>query len=155
MSEYFKPLSRRVGVVALMIACLLMMGWLRSYRQFDDIEVGFGITSYGASSMGGGIDFYRFTFGDVADTFEWPSLDIASNALSVNRNDTVDPWGSHQIEWRWDWMGFHIGEANVVGSGQRARHDQDCMVPYWAMVLPMTVLSALLLLRKRTLSNGA
>lgn len=42
---YFKPLRRKIGVIALVMACVFAMGWVRSISVLD--EVGFiGKDSY-------------------------------------------------------------------------------------------------------------
>lgn len=35
--EFFKPWRRRIGVVTLVLACVLMAGWVRSQSMADDI----------------------------------------------------------------------------------------------------------------------
>ena len=35
MRDYFKPLSRKLGVLTLVMACALMAIWMRSYSQVD------------------------------------------------------------------------------------------------------------------------
>ena len=145
---------RTCGIVVLAIACLFTAGWIRSRTYMDDVEIGFGYVAYGVTSMGGGLDFYRFTFNDVPKTLEWPNISTTSSQYFESNTRDVDPWSSHEIEWRRDWLGFHIGVAKLVGSGQRPRRDQDCMVPYWAVVCPLTLLAGLLMLFTRRPSKS-
>ena len=38
MRESFKPLRKRIGVVTLLMACLLMVGWVRSPSFHDEVS---------------------------------------------------------------------------------------------------------------------
>lgn len=40
MWSYFKPLRRKFGVMTLVMACLLLVGWMRSFSRHDQLEVG-------------------------------------------------------------------------------------------------------------------
>ena len=61
LGNFFHGWRRKLGVVTLVLACVFMGGWMRSQFQFDDLELPAGTAAYGFTSMGGGIDFYRFT----------------------------------------------------------------------------------------------
>lgn len=134
--------------MTLLMACALMAGWFCSFVRLDDIAIDTGGVSYGVTSIGGGLDFYRVTYRDstVAEGWAWPRV----MSYPIGTQDPMDlaPWPCHEIEWRWDFMGFHVGVANLIGTGQPIRRDQDCMVPYWSIILPLTLLSAYLILWK-------
>ncbi len=54
MGEFFKGRKRKVGVVTLVMACLFMGGWVRSYSNCDSIRVSYNrcLASYeGVISM--------------------------------------------------------------------------------------------------------
>ena len=38
MGAYFKPLRWKIGVVTLVIACVFVVGWVRSVRVKDEIS---------------------------------------------------------------------------------------------------------------------
>lgn len=59
------------------------------------------------------------------------------------RAEAVQSIGS---EWRVDWLGFHFGAAkNTAGT---IRLIEFWIIPFWSIVIPMTLLSAWLLLSK-------
>ena len=91
MPTYFKPLRRKIGVLTLVLACVLMAGWVRSLSIQDK------------------------------ELFNIDSL----------RNAIISSQGS--IAWeRW------------IGNG---RHESTS-IAYWSIVIPVTMLSAWLLLSK-------
>lgn len=58
-----------------------------------------------------------------------------------------DPFLGQDVEWRFDWAGFTAGAAQNRFRAPPLRIDLHC-VPYWAIVIPLTMLSAWLLLSK-------
>ena len=50
-------------------------------------------------------------------------------------------WNGYDVEWRRDWNQFHFG-AGSNGSG----HTDSYIIPYWSIVVPLTLLSAYLIL---------
>ncbi len=57
-----------------------------------------------------------------------------------------NPWKYQNVEWRTDWIGFHFGAANATAGS--IRRVEFWIVPYWSIVIPLTLLSAYLLLSK-------
>ncbi len=146
MGEFFHGWRRKLGCVTLVMACVFMGGWVRSQFTFDDLEVPFGNAACGVTSMGGGLDFYRLTTLD--QTSAWSSTTYSSGTeVTVDADGTpmeTTPWSAqHQIEWRRDWAGFHFGVSR-----EGNRRDEDCMIPYWSIVIPLTLISYWLLLPK-------
>ena len=144
MREFFRGWKRKVGVVALAMACVFMVGWFRSQSRFEYIDVSFGNVSYGVTSMHSGLAFSRTTQLDPTTVLEF--IDFKSVELFIKPQDPFNgtPWSKNfEFEWRWDWAGFHIGEGRYAN-----RRDQDCMIPYWFIVIPLTAISAGLLLSK-------
>ena len=144
MSDYFRGWRRKVGVMTLVMACLFMVGWFRSQTRFEYIDFSFGNVTYGVTSMHSGLAFSRTMELDPTSVLDF--IDFKSVELFIKPQDPFNgtPWSpGFQFDWRWDWAGFHIGEGQYA-----TRRDQDIMVPYWSIVLPLTALSAFLLLSK-------
>jgi hypothetical protein len=137
MGEFFRGWKRKVGVVTLVMACVFMVGWVRSQFKFDNLEIPCGTARYGVSSAFGGLDFYRLT--GLTRALTWRSVNYTSNLLTWD-SDEVGSFPS-VIEWKWDWAGFRF-EVSHIGN----RRDEDYMIPYWSIVYPLTMLSAFLLL---------
>jgi hypothetical protein len=144
MREFFRGWRRRAAIVMLGLACILTVGWLRSFSRIEYIEAPIGISAIGVASMHGGLDFYRIT--SLENKPLLASVECKSFAFHPDQIQppNTTPWGSEIVfDWRWDCAGFHLGAGHYSH-----RRDQDCMIPYWAVVGPLTVLSAYILLSK-------
>ena len=141
MSNYFKPLRRKVGVVTLGLACLLVAGWARNYSVRESINFPIGDSSA-----------LQFHSGDhcmslVAMWTSIPDKEMAS--VRFYRHDDKDG------------VRLHVGEVMLAsgpspfrpkwfrfGLGNRLTTLMTYSLPYWSMVVPLTLLSACLLLSK-------
>jgi len=142
MRDFFKLRRRKYGLVTLVMACVLMVGWIRSHFRFEFIDIPVGNSAIGVTSMHGGLDFSRVT--SLENKPVSNSIEVKSVELFINPKEPSNrtPWGPDFVfDWRWDWAGFHIGAGQYS-----SRRDQDCMIPYWALVMPLSLLSAWFLL---------
>lgn len=150
MGEVFKGWRRKAGCVALMMACVLMGLWMRGYRVSDALS--FGIDSAGndvwLNSSRDGIRWERY-FG-AGGAWGWQQF-------PVPRTGTVFPFDDPKwlaictIDWRWRACGFDFGEWH--SKQKDTFRSYYWLIPYWSLVLPLTLLSAYLILwnpRKRT-----
>lgn len=114
MREFFKPWRRKLGVVTLVMACLLMAGWVRSVRKLDHCS--FHVSEYSFhtfSSCNGRVAWQRI---EPADRTQWewnapwvgPKLfrEIAGGSAEdfAKRKLAGIPTEDEQIEWRWRWI---------------------------------------------------
>ena len=95
--------------------------------------------------MNGGLDFYRLT--GSGEPWEL-AIEFSSKLIdSVDANGKpikATLWhADSEIEWQWDWAGFHFVVSRIPN-----RRDEDYMIPYWCVVIPLTLISAFLLLSK-------
>jgi hypothetical protein len=107
MHTFFHGWRRSAGVVLLVVALVLMVGWIRSDIVFDQVVV-------------------------------------AGNLVISNSGCLV-----------WIWMGWHDPDLNILHwySDTASPFDEDwylgtdgVRLPYWALAIPLTLLSAYLLL---------
>ena len=137
MREFFQGWRRKAGLTTLAMALLLFTAWMRSYVFRDRVffpgqQYCQTITSHGGSILWdqwlnpGKFDSLPIEFTSFKDLFTdcYPGEDI-------------------EVEWRMDWAGFAFGKANPISDRMAW-----WIVPYWALVLPLTLLSAWLLLIK-------
>jgi hypothetical protein len=146
MGAYFKPLRRKIGVITLVMACVMTVGWGRSQTKLDLIGCSFRDPEvyYGVRSIDGSLHFYRYSGYDSEDgtwiysSCPWVAVDASGKPFRVK------PWKpKYEIDWRREWGGFYFGVSHSA-----LRRDEDFMIPYWTVVLPLTSLSAWLLLSK-------
>lgn len=136
MGEFFKPRRRKSGVVVLVMALLLTAGWVKSLTKRDFIEIDLSNATYRIGSMNG--EFKLIYVAPAAGQRFWSSDEL----LDPKR----DLWEGYQMEWRRDWAGFHFGVGTMPSLPNRTT---ALSFPYWFIVLPLTLLSARLLLSKQ------
>ena len=157
MRDYFKPLRRKLGVVTLIIACVFLTGWVRSQSSYDElkfvdrfptperIELHFAISC-------------DSVFGIIISSFKSQITAATSKSnLFDYRNEpgtkSVDNrFGQMGVEWMNQSFGFRFGEADVGGNEtlgiQPIGEIKIWLIPYLSIVIPLTLLSAYLLLSK-------
>ncbi len=144
--SYFKPLRRKLGVVALLVACVFAVGWARSLKRDEVLNLNAHRSNFAIRSFDGRIQFRRFGPNDAREFVSWNSMPPPKERWMLAEY-IVDDWRHFNLTWRNDFFSsFHIG----TGTHKRmsSRHLDLCTLPYWSIVIPLTLLSAWLLLSK-------
>jgi hypothetical protein len=137
MGIYFKPLRRKIGVVTLMLACLFAAGWVRSRSIIDNFGGPTrGRFEVGINSIDNSIDLTLFVRGTSNETvWRMPDHDSCENVpLDVVFDGFI---------WVISLCGFKVGYQLPPQCCHTV-----CLIPYWSIVIPLTLLSAWLLLSK-------
>jgi hypothetical protein len=146
MREFFQGWRRKIGCATLVMACVLMIGWVRSMREFHCLAV--------AKNM-----IVQSTKGRV--TLFWDNSDSRNPVLwwhGETTDESYDPLQAQEglnIDWRWSCAGVTLG-AYTVQEGSRLARTDVYDVRYWLLVIPLTLLSAYLILwkpRKRKMAD--
>ena len=143
---YFKPLRRKIGVLTLATACVLMGGWTRSLAYYNSLIIrGYGVTVFFLDSNSGCLSFTRQR--------EWP-------LSGMTLRPRLPTWFEHNtgaIEGRgltfssnavliFNYLGMR---RTCKGRSLQSHWQQEIIaVHYWSIVIPLTLLSAYLLLSK-------
>jgi len=152
---YFKPWRRKIGVVTLVMAVVLAIGWIRSISladyggcggevvpgEFHDIIV--------TGSVRQTLFFHiidRRKFPPLSEMkFYWTSEKISDTSPHVgNMSDFANP--GQKV---WGLFGFAFGSP--LGSDEL--HFSEVELPYWMVTILLSLLSAFLLLSKPRKSN--
>lgn len=134
MMGYFKPLRRKLGVLTLVIACLFTLGWMRSGFRFDELTFSaFGIRFDAVSAKN--LLCLSLNGGEW-----WRPLELIS-LPHIHPKD-----GDDCFEW---WKGF------VIQHQKAEKYGALYQIPYWTIVIPLTLLSAWLLVSKPEQSKPA
>jgi len=169
MGDFFRGWRRKVGVVTLMVALAFMTAWFRSigvqemfYLAKSDYNIA-RIVSTNASLV-----WERFqpevpmfvVSGDscISVAFENSRDCVLSSPFNYTLDTTAEPtlagppwerpaFPPHPVVWSWQWYGFGQGGCHHTGYSGNARLAL-LRIPYWAIVLTFTLLSAFLLLSK-------
>ena len=140
MGDYFKPWRRKIGVMTLLIACVLAAGWVKS-AAFNDLII-FPIGQdlrFGVVSNRGRIALVRHDWHENAPTLRtyWFSASFAEHP------DAVFILDHEELQW--------LLRLGAFGIRQRLTSSFTVsliQLPYWSIVIPLTLLSAWLLLSK-------
>jgi len=141
MGDFFRGSRRKIGCTTLLVALILMVGWVRSFARWDVIELNSWPRRVGiASSFNGDLLFYLASV-NAREILFWPSVSLGPSFISkeafLKSSDVVT------VTWRWDWAAFHLTDR-MHGD---VRY-QMLIVPYWCVVPPLTLFSAVLLFSK-------
>jgi len=134
MGELFHGWRRKLGVVTLVMACVLMAGWIRSETIGDDITFRLGKCGHEIRS-----ERSRIT---SISTWVRDSRWLPENEWTTGFSPEVD---SGSI---WDRIGFLYNVCENNDADSNLSFQRLLMVPYWSIVIPLTLLSAYLLLGK-------
>ena len=160
MVDYFKPLRRKLGLGTLVLACVFAAIWTRSLFMSDSVFYPANSQlppRYDDASV-------RDQDGNDMTVGVWScdgclAIEYALDAVvSVTMFDFGEPWFVHRLgfghpgiaqfqqcdgEWVWRSCGF-----GKVESRNSLMFTTVWLFPYWSVVLPLTLLSAWLLLSK-------
>jgi len=171
MREFFHGWRRKAGCVTLVMAISLMAGWMRSLYphvpspvpgQFVFDEQGWEI-GYSFHRVGHAV--HRFSLKDSCMTWERIQADapiMVNNVIGVWLNASATNFpdvGIQSNAWiaKQEWCGFARGRFHLK-DGRFNLRIARLVLPFWAIVIPLTLLSAYLLLwkpRKRPTKQSA
>lgn len=134
---YFKSLRQKIGVATLAIACVFAAGWLRSEMLSDILNLPYRSHRAGVRSQSGTFGWcYEYTL----DGREYPTVVVGWRTETVPK-PLID-WRKYQRGL--GRLGFQWG-SDKFGDVERKYYFQ---APYWSIVIPLTLLSAYLLISK-------
>ena len=152
MGEFFNGWNRKIGVLTLLLACVLMGWWVRSLRICDDVY--FCREQISLVSKSGAFFVFQRSDDDphnVAWQFPiWQTFATFSDEIALDADQ--------EIQWRMRSLGFDIGELRfdirkIVTTDRNGYRICWWQFPYWSILIPLTFLSLRLLLSKHRLSN--
>jgi hypothetical protein len=171
--EFFRGWRRTAGLATLAMALLLTVGWMRSAVVVDEFSVEPPVaedqdgprTYHTVRSQQGVLGWEQWTT-DAGQRVIHDTYDTSFSSRAVSASDVFDIPKADivKFDWRWKWCGIDLG-STVVDDEHRAReagnspelilglvyghwHSVHYVIPYWLLVLPLTLLSAWLLLSK-------
>ena len=144
MGDFFHGWRRKAGCVTLLMACVMMCGWVRSRTTCDFISF-FGSDRkalHDLSSTRMGLMYMRT---DQDFTGQTKSITFATRTWNPAR--VTDYLLGTEMNWRIDSCGFRFGKSVHRGPYSIANLTA-WIIPYWSIVIPLTAISACLLLTK-------
>lgn len=145
MRDFFHGWRRKLGCVTLLMAAALMMAWMRSLLVEDLIlETGPEMTYY--TSHHGLLQWDQITH-TAGRPVTWDKT-RRWEILALHNHDAVTrPIRESVLVWQRPGFGFSPAVAEYYdSSGIPCRREQR-IIPYWSLIVPLTLLSAYLFLR--------
>ena len=135
MGDFFHGWRRKVGVLTLLLACVLMGGWIRSLTSFEGVAIprGSGMVSVFGSLLGN-LVWGRFDDASMNRIY-WESSPLPKSAVQPLAFDQA-----YQVKWQF------CGFGHAIRSVSTTIEAKYWFISYWSIVVPLTLLSAFLLL---------
>jgi hypothetical protein len=147
MNGYFNPLRRKVGVVTLVLACVFAAGWVRSSQTLDQRFFQNGATA---------VEYLQSDQGAIV----WVHLNATSEPeTSLFESCLPPPFFTSAAfpfvtDLKYEGAAISYGFAfHSVTSNEAAGF--GCRIPYGSIVIPLTLLSAWLLISKPRAGEAA
>jgi len=153
MGEFLKGWRRKMGCVTLVMACVFTAAWVRSLTLQDCYSFGSGkgdimfVVCSREGAFGEIITFYRLPVTwKNGEGMGWePGWDVVPQK-------EFDIAHGKNTEWRWKWAGFDFFQVSQMDEDTIKFTNpiviRGCLVPYWTIVIPLTLVSTYLLLVK-------
>ena len=145
MPTYFKPLRRKFGVVTLLLALAFLASWVRSMGLNDYLKIEWN--SNCANVLGS-------TPAGIVLQFDWEWDDDAL-PIEFKRNDVIRKkwWPSVEVSTtkvRRRTRGLTVGNTDkfLIWLEAIYKHHWRQVLPHWSIVIPLTLISAYLLVSK-------
>jgi hypothetical protein len=144
MWQFFHGWRRKAGVVALVMAIWFVECWVRGHAVKDVIQFGngSGVVFDSIILSRHGLMWVRYESLDLS-AFGWtPGWSVVpiEQAPSLHSGESRIVYNT---KWRWSWFGFDFCDASNADSRSFHRN-----IPYWSVTIPLTFLSACLILWK-------
>ncbi|WP_010582198.1 hypothetical protein [Schlesneria paludicola] len=141
----FKLWRRKFGVLTLLLACVAMTGWVRSFIFADWIER----SSIKIVSLDGGV------CGEYTRNLHEFIRKLSLSTVSAEHAPDQYRFSTRSAHWNQKVLGFGLktygGDSRNIGGIVYNSSFSVYRIPYWSIALPLTALSAhLLLSRPRT-----
>lgn len=147
MREFFKGWRRKVGCVALVVACVFTSGWIRSFGTTDWLSMRGRGEARPPLKIVSSIGSFAILPMKYSSSMNW----IRSFDLTLPHLESAGPISIEMrpanFTWHWKHCGFGYATESNNSYGP-VRFYWLFMVPYWSLVLPLTLLAAYLILWK-------
>lgn len=143
MHVFFQGWKRKVGCITLVMVCLFVAGWVRSSGAYDVFAAPFGDTVLFVENLEGRFLLSVFQLHQVhprtkaryPQSMEWRTAEKRSGSFLI------------QVDRIWGKPLFQI-LRKTEGSGGNNIEITFLSIPYWSIVVPLTLISVWLLLSR-------
>lgn len=147
MGSYFKRLRRKIGVVTLVMACVFAAGWVRSLVTKDT----FSLRRDPRTICFVILNQSRVLLWQLTAPFATTTVQGFHETAPV-ANENYFNETEYVVEWHWQAAWFEFGKTHYRNFTPKFEN-QFFFIPYWSIVVPLTLLSGWLLLSKPRVSQ--
>jgi hypothetical protein len=148
MSDFFHGWRRKAGCVTLVMACVVTSAWIRSLYLRERFERG-SLNKLTIISANGSfrVQWRQWEIGILRGGWWEHAFGNRDVPRGINAIDNDwNPMEGQDIQWRAEFAGFHCGKGLAWGGHGSTATCYSCIVPYLPTAVPLTILSAYLLL---------
>ena len=142
MGEFFRRWRRKVGCIALVMASVFAGGWIRSIDTQDRLATEITPKCIGMFWSGESCLSISLAWSNDSD-IAWAKAVMVHHFSNFMYFTIMDSRESKLGSWP---IGFGLFRKEGISGGDE--QDLALLAPYWSVVLPLTALSAYLLLSK-------
>jgi hypothetical protein len=153
MGDFFHGWRRKIGVVTLLAACVLAAGWIRSFSREDEIAITLLHRRQSFDSLSGMIHSWSWRGEAQSWPYEWHSREVIVERPPKLPVDSLITGMRCPLIVEERLMlakivasAFDDSQSDHVDSISHSLRKRT--IPYWMIVLPLTMFSAYLLLIK-------
>ena len=142
MREFFRGWRRKIGLLTLVMACVVMVEWIRSMTNSTQFSIRTEKHAcVGIKSANQVFSLFYWRFNDLS--MKWDAQeDIEFVVYPFAEQPGMKNWPDGIFRWR---IGDFGWQASSIGPNHRM---VQFIAPNWSIVIPLTLISALLLLSK-------
>ena len=140
MWEFFRGCRRKIGICLLFLACALMVGWVRSAANVDFIKFPTGRRTWQEWAISDGLIRGWMLNNDLL-----PRESVPKSIFWQKANSRFEDFAMGD-EQRWRWRATRHREGRRVNDAFEFWYIPcSLVIPYWSIVLPVTLLAAVFL----------
>ena len=143
MGDFFRGWRRKVGCITLMMACAFAAGWVRSKSRQDDVRISVGYLPLFFNSCNGQLTWWQLQYLETVPTysfvFDWQTNPETRGRIFSFSKVVVPKKGRSSGP-----VHVRIPRAELLEQALLVNWTAD----YWTFTIPLTFISAWLLLSK-------
>lgn len=150
MREFFRGWKTKTGVLTLVLASVLMAGWVRSRSRADTVMYPVAKRTFDSLVSATGSLVWQRTHlapqpDGLVDVSPIGPTHLIWSTSPLFEGVAEEDSGFH---WRWRFCGLGIADTPPEQTDELGMSATFLYVPYWSIVVPLTLLSAFLLLSR-------
>lgn len=149
MNGYFRPLRRRLGVFTLAMACVLAVVWLLGRDRVDFVTLNFLGHRWNVVTGCGSVQIVSGWLS--SQSVEYIGLNPPE---AITQTLVISQQPLNDMAFRMSWLKWTATIVLIRTTLDNVHGNVVTPVPYWSIVIPLTMLSVYMLLSKPRPNSG-